>query len=331
METMARAIIAMKRKPTVSIGIPAYNEEANIAFLLRSLLVQTQKSYVLKEIVVFSDGSTDQTNARVLSLKDKRVTLLSHTKRLGLNTAQNILFKNVHGDILVIINGDVIVKGKGYIDTLISPLLNNSSVGLVGSDFWSLRMSRGWGRIFGNASDMRRYIYAKCLLPNNVYLCHGCSRAFSKSLYTKIRWPQDVPEDAYSYFFALSHGYKFIYNKEAKVFVHPSTTVSDHIRQSTRFVKGVSRLTNYFDKELIASSYHIPRLRLIMAVFLHALKKPFSIPTYFIIMILIRFINFFNYEEQNKFRISETTKKWHRETLIYNGIRLKKNIFQRTI
>ena len=45
----------------VTIGIPAYNEEANIAFLLEDILKQRQETFQLKKILVISDGSADAT------------------------------------------------------------------------------------------------------------------------------------------------------------------------------------------------------------------------------------------------------------------------------
>ena len=49
------------QKPTIEIGIPALNEEANIGYLIESLLKQDKSGYELKRILVSSDGSTDRT------------------------------------------------------------------------------------------------------------------------------------------------------------------------------------------------------------------------------------------------------------------------------
>ena len=51
----------MRKKLTVTIGIPAYNEEANVRNLLVSLLAQKETNFKLQEIIVVSDGSTDKT------------------------------------------------------------------------------------------------------------------------------------------------------------------------------------------------------------------------------------------------------------------------------
>jgi glycosyltransferase involved in cell wall biosynthesis len=70
-------------KPTVTIGIPAFNEEANIAHILKALLKQDTSKYILEKIIVSSDASEDNTNAIVKSLKSPLIDLIENTKRDG--------------------------------------------------------------------------------------------------------------------------------------------------------------------------------------------------------------------------------------------------------
>ena len=67
------------KKLTVTIGIPAYNEEKNIGRLLKSLSNQKGDDFTLNEIVVLSDGSTDMTNEIVHSQSklNRKVKLLA--------------------------------------------------------------------------------------------------------------------------------------------------------------------------------------------------------------------------------------------------------------
>ena len=58
------------KKPTLSIGIPAFNEEANIYFLLKDLLSQKMDQFNLERIIVNSDGSTDDTIEQVKRIKN---------------------------------------------------------------------------------------------------------------------------------------------------------------------------------------------------------------------------------------------------------------------
>ena len=58
--------------PTLSIGIVAFNEEANIAHLLKTILDQKIESVLMMEIIVVSDASSDKTDEIVGSFADPR-------------------------------------------------------------------------------------------------------------------------------------------------------------------------------------------------------------------------------------------------------------------
>ena len=80
------------QKLTVTVGIPAYNESANITHLLRALLEQKDNGFVLESIIVMSDGSTDDMVARAQSVNDPRITVVHEIERLGKPSRVNQIF-----------------------------------------------------------------------------------------------------------------------------------------------------------------------------------------------------------------------------------------------
>ena len=74
-----------------SMGIMAYNEEANIGRLLEAVTTQKFKEVALTEIVVVASGCTDNTEAVVLewAKRDARIRLISQEKRMGKASAIN--------------------------------------------------------------------------------------------------------------------------------------------------------------------------------------------------------------------------------------------------
>lgn len=66
-----------------SIGIMAYNEEANIARTIHAVLAQNGPSIYINEVIVVASGCTDRTVPIVseLALQEPRVRLFVQEKR----------------------------------------------------------------------------------------------------------------------------------------------------------------------------------------------------------------------------------------------------------
>src|SRR4051812_29831574 len=75
----------MTKKPSLIVAIPAYNEEANITRLLEDLIVQNQENYVLREIRIYTDASTDNTPKLIKAFRSKHkiVKLIEGKERKG--------------------------------------------------------------------------------------------------------------------------------------------------------------------------------------------------------------------------------------------------------
>ncbi len=112
----------------VIIGIPAFNEEKNIA----AIIVKLKKKY--DSILVCDDGSSDMTESIALSLG---VTVVKHSKNLGYGAAIKTIFneaRKLDGDILVTFDAD----GQhqiSEIDSVLTPLFENKADIVIGSRF----------------------------------------------------------------------------------------------------------------------------------------------------------------------------------------------------
>ncbi|MEK7166436.1 MAG: glycosyltransferase family 2 protein [Patescibacteria group bacterium] len=299
----------MIRKPTVTIGIPAYNEEANITHLIQALLNQNTSNFRLVKILVVSDHSTDFTEQFVHVISDHRVKLMINKKRLGLNGSQNKILQNTSSDILVLFDADVLPKDSKCISDLITPLISDPLAGLASGKLYALRvMSSPISRILANAHEMKRRLFENLPRTNNIYLCAGRMRAFSRKFYSKLHWPKDVPEDAYSYLMALKHKFRFVYRPHAIVYFHPPTMLDDHIKQNNRFITGKVSLGKYFTDDLLRNEYKLPLLSLITMISSFIIKRPFSIPAYFCIMFYISTFKNLRQDNQSRYEISYTSK-----------------------
>ncbi|OGM27081.1 hypothetical protein A2962_03190 [Candidatus Woesebacteria bacterium RIFCSPLOWO2_01_FULL_39_61] len=304
----------MRKKLTVTIGIPAYNEEANIGKLLRALLAQKQGNFVLKKIIVVSDGGTDKTDNIVTSFNGRLVKLLRNTKRIGQPNVQNLITKKVNTDVLVLINADVLPRNKNFLAEIIRPFYLDSKVGIVGADTLSTKPRTFFEKIIITAREFKKSVYKEINYGSNVYLCHGRARALSKKLYKKIDWPDDCAEDAYSYFYSLTNGFRFKFSSEAAVIFRSPSDLSGHKRQHDRFLEGKNNLILHFDEDLLKQEYQIPSYLFMQQFLINLVSNPFSLILYSVITLFLEISRLINNSVDKKinyslWQVSASSKK----------------------
>lgn len=115
-----------------SVGIMAYNEEANIARTLEAVLEQSGPSISVNEVIVVASGCTDRTVPIVseMSLREPRIHLCVQEKREGKASAINLFLKQATSPVVLLIGADVIPEASA-IEQLCAPL-KDPSIGMVG-------------------------------------------------------------------------------------------------------------------------------------------------------------------------------------------------------
>ena len=112
----------------ITIGIPAYNEEKNIASII------TKLKNITDSIIVCDDGSSDMTSE---ISKNLGAIVISHKKNMGYGAAIRTIFQKsveLDSDILVTFDAD----GQHRIDDvnkILQPLENNEADIVIGSRF----------------------------------------------------------------------------------------------------------------------------------------------------------------------------------------------------
>lgn len=85
-----------------SIVIPLYNKASYIEKTLKSVLKQTFSDY---EIIVINDGSTDESEAKVLEFKDSRIQVYNQ-KNQGAAVARNLGIEKAKHDYIAFLDAD---------------------------------------------------------------------------------------------------------------------------------------------------------------------------------------------------------------------------------
>jgi len=266
--------------PTITVGIPAYNEQHNIQPLLRNICNQKSNSFRINEIIVIADGCTDETVAEVNAVIDPRIRLIELSNRSGLAHGQNLISQNAESDILILLDADVLPTRNDFIHTLALPLTKDSSIGIVGAAVDAVNGNTFFEKVIAASEGMKLQMYKKINSGDTVYLCHGRARAFSKEMYKELEWPDEYAEDAFSYFFCKKIGLKFYYESQARVQFRSPSHFTDHRKQSLRFFQGKKNMENQFDAKTVSHSYKIPKGIALSTIAASILKRPILISTY---------------------------------------------------
>ena len=112
----------------IIVGIPAFNEEKNIAAIM------TRLSDVADTVIVCNDGSSDLTS----NIAEKMgAVVVNHEKNLGYGGAIRSIFtkaKNVEGDVLVTFDADGQHRVED-IENVVAPIINQEADIVIGSRF----------------------------------------------------------------------------------------------------------------------------------------------------------------------------------------------------
>lgn len=269
----------------VTIATSAYNEEANVGAFLKSVLAQKVTNYRLDKILVISDGSEDKTAEIAKSFEGKKIEVLDLKQREGKSKHLNDIFKSLTSDILVLFDSDVVLKGQNTVENLIMPLVKKEA-DLVGGNPQCLPgkniVERGVNcsfRVFDKLRVMGYWAYG----------CDGRILAMSRKFAKTVKIPNDmIANDAFMYFFALSHGFKFKHVRDAIVEYRSPDNIRDQIRQNIRFIAAHYRLERIFG-EIVPAQYKMPEGYYIRETFKEFVKHPLDSLTLFGINLICRY------------------------------------------
>lgn len=299
------------KKLTVTIGIPAHNEEKNIKYLLESILEQNKEGYDLENILIISDGSTDNTVRFVKKLQNNTITIINGKKRLGKAIRFNYLLKRNASDIFIQLDGDVVLKNKDTIKKIIKPFFKDPNIAVVNGSVEPVvpitlveRLSHFGFEIW---QESKRILGKKA----ERYRSIGQIRAFSKEFTKHFHLPRgtDHFEDIYVFYYAISNGWKIVSVSDAIVLYRLSSSFNDYINQMVRHLQPHSQLEKHFDKEIL-EKYETISMKLKLQVLMRlAQKTRLDIVIFFCLLQGITYCFSAFTKVDNIWNISKTTKR----------------------
>lgn len=296
----------MKKITKISIGIPAYNEEANIKKLLISLLSQIEKGFKIIEIIVISDGSTDKTVSRINILRNKKIKLIVDKNRLGKSARIGQIFKIFKGNVIFLLDADIIINDK----MLFSKVLNTANFeksGLVGINARPYKSTSIFQKIIRTGNSLTYEMGIKWKNSNNYLLFKGCFLGLSKGFAKSISMPNEViNNDAYLYFKAKERALSPRFISDAAIYFQSPQNLTDHLKQSQRFKTSKAEMQKYFNYDL-NPEYDIPASVYFQGFF----KKLFLDPIFFTAYLFINILSKLKKEKEvnSSWSIAVSTKK----------------------
>lgn len=220
-----------KERIPITVGIMAYNEEANIGHLLDALLHQNEKVCEIREIWVIASGCTDSTTSIVkrFEKKSKRVHLLEQENREGKASAINLWLDYVKTDVCVMESADTTPVNKNTIDEMVRPF-RDPLVGMTGGHPLPVNNSQ---KFMGFAVNMLWELHHQIALKNPK--C-GEIIAFRK-IFKRIP-PYSAVDEANIEPLIVGQAYRIVYCPKALIYNKGPETARDFLKQRRRIQAG---------------------------------------------------------------------------------------------
>jgi len=287
-----------------SVGIAAYNDEANIGKLLAAMLAQELHKVEITEIIVIASGCSDCTVPMIEEYlaKEPRIRLIVQETREGKTSAMNRFLQNAREDICVWESGDTLPRADS-IENLVK-LFADPCVGMTGAQKIPVNVP---DHIVGYMSHLR--------LQMEHQLCLEIPRLGELIAFRKVfnQLPPDVAMDeAFVEALVIQRGLEVRYAPDAVVFNMGPETLSEFIMQRRRNYAGHLHLVRKYGYRV--SSLQTGRvLRIAADEFGRALRLFFTLASLALVEAFARLLGTYDYyvkgDKQVVWDIAWTTKK----------------------
>lgn len=146
--------LAAIRRRSVSVCIPARNEEGTVGAIVRSVrdrfMAEAGGVDLVDEIVVVDDGSSDRT-AEIAERAGARIARDEHS-RGGKGEAMRLAVQASSGELIVFLDGDVDPFPPHFVPGLLGPVLTDEDIALVKASY--LRPLNGVPGEGGRVNDL---------------------------------------------------------------------------------------------------------------------------------------------------------------------------------
>jgi len=250
-----------KLATSISIIIPARNEEQNLPLLLKGILEQSYDKNLF-EVIVIDDHSTDNTAYIVkqfTGIDIKLIQLKDHVPDSGINSykkkAIEIAIAQSNAELIVTTDADCIVP-KNWLETIAAFYVQTGAAFIVMPVSFSCR--NNFLEIFQALDFMTlQGITGAAVHKNASSMCNGANLAYSKKAFDAVEGFKGINDIASGDDMLLMHkiyrqypdGIKYLRSREVIVQTAPMHNWKDFLNQRIRWA---SKADKYDDKRIFA-------------------------------------------------------------------------------
>jgi len=300
------------KKFSVTVGIPAYNEEKNIENLLLSLFKQKQLSFDLGRIIVYLDASTDNTEKIVKQVCEKHpiVELVKGTSQKGKYRRVNQLFEMSKSDGVIILDADIVLVGDEFLENLTKILIQDKRALLVAAHQEMYRPKTFIGRII--YVHFLHWDYIRWSIPDyhgatNYY---GSATAYRGSFARSIKIPTTTNDPHFYIYLSADKLGGFRYCRSAVMRQWPISNFKD-LRKFCRRLLGKpdATLTKIFGQDYIDASLHVSLKSKIIGTLRCFLSEPFFMPLSLLVLFYVQYASVGVVDPTSSWEVVTSTKQ----------------------
>lgn len=238
--------------PLVTVVIPAYNEELQIAGAIEAVLAQDYPAELL-QLLVLSDASTDGTDAIVTGYAGRGVELLRMPQRAGKTAAENASCGLIRGEIVV--NTDASIRLHRSTVRELVLRMSDPTVGVASSRDESVSaLHREANRAEAGYVGYEMMVRELETKAGGIIGASGSGYAIRAALH-RLPIREDLSRDFSAALTAHKHGFRAVSVAEAICYVPRTAELAREYRRKVRTIaRGMDTL--YYNRALLNPVRH---------------------------------------------------------------------------
>lgn len=233
--------LTLEQLPTVTVIVPAYNEQASLPNKILNLHEIDYPAEKL-QVVLVSDGSTDRTNEILSSLRDPTIEVVLLPKRKGKSEALNVAASQARHDILVFSDASTLFAPDAVKN--LTRHFSNPKVGIVcgALEFERTAESTQTEGVYWRYESMLRLMEARL---GATLTASGALFALRRSAFRPLA-PETIIEDFVIPMNARNLGYAVVYDPETRAIEFAASSVAGEFTRRVRLAVGSFRALKGF-------------------------------------------------------------------------------------